>query len=38
MLRYHLHETLVCKDGCVLVKEPFEYNPMDFIYIPALYP
>jgi hypothetical protein len=38
VLRYHFHETLVCKPNCTLKMEPLEDNPVGFIRVPAPHP
>jgi hypothetical protein len=38
VLRFHFLETLVCKPGCSLVKEPLAGDPVGFIRVPAPHP
>ncbi len=38
VLRYHFHETLVCKEGCELLREPIDYDPVGFIRVKAPHP
>ncbi|MCP4674494.1 MAG: hypothetical protein GY854_03045 [Deltaproteobacteria bacterium] len=38
VLRYHFHETLICKEGCKLLREPIEYDPVGFIRVKAPHP
>jgi hypothetical protein len=38
VLRFHWLETLICRPGCSLFKEPIEHDSVGFIRIPAPHP
>lgn len=38
VLRYHYHESLVCKEGCRIEREPLSYDPVGLIRVPAPHP
>jgi len=38
VLRYHWLETLVCREGCTVEREPIEDDPVGFIRVPAPHP
>jgi hypothetical protein len=38
VIRYHFHESLVCREGCQIVQEPLDYDPVGLIRVPAPHP
>jgi hypothetical protein len=38
VLRYHWMETLVCRPGCTVAREPIPDDPVGFIRVPAPHP
>jgi hypothetical protein len=38
VLRFHWLETLVCREGCEIVREPVSHDPVGFIRVPAPHP
>jgi hypothetical protein len=38
VLRFHFLETLVCRPGCAIAREPLSHDPVGFIRVAAPHP